>query len=292
MPCFTPLKAYKGPDGKIYFDSKSGYVDRPLELACGQCRGCRAERARQWSLRVMHEAQMHDRNSFITLTYSPEKMPADGGLHVEDFQLFCKRLRKRVGKFRFFHCGEYGDANRRPHYHACVFGVDFSGDRVVFKHAGFNSLYTSSLLDSCWGNGFSTIGALTRESAEYVARYVMKKMTGERGEEEYLRCDEKTGEVWSVRPPYVTMSRRPGVGSSWFDKYKSDVFPADEVVYDGKRFRTPRYYDNKLDEAELEAYKRKRRDAVFKHREDLAPERLKSLEYIAVERDKLFERSL
>lgn len=275
--CFSPLVAWKRKGGGVTFNKRDAISPSPFELSCGQCRECRAQRARAWSLRIMHEASSHWRkpsaaelaagvaagsdisnNSFLTLTYDPLKLPSDGGLHVEHFQKFCKRLRKRVGPFRFFHCGEYGEENLRPHYHACIFGYDFSRDRVVFKPNGFNTLYTSKLLEDTWSLGFCTIGALTRESAEYVARYVMKKMTGEKAELEYLRVDTNTGEVWDVRPPYCTMSRRPGIGSAWFDKYRSDVYPEDEIVYDGKRFRPPRYYDTKLAEEELRKYKEKR----------------------------------
>jgi hypothetical protein len=39
------------------------------------------------------------------------------------------------------------------------------------------------------------------------------------------------------------MSLKPGIGSSWFAKYSSDVFPADHVIVRGKECRPPRYYD-------------------------------------------------
>jgi hypothetical protein len=54
-------------------------------------------------------------------------LPADGSLDVSHFQKFMKRLRDRIKplKIRFFHCGEYGDLTRRPHYHALIFGYDF-----------------------------------------------------------------------------------------------------------------------------------------------------------------------
>jgi hypothetical protein len=51
-------------------------------------------------------------------------VPEDGSLNVAHFQKFMKRLRDRIKplKIRFFHCGEYGDKTRRPHYHALIFG--------------------------------------------------------------------------------------------------------------------------------------------------------------------------
>ena len=220
---------------------------------------------------------MHELNCFITLTYSDEHLPADGGLVVSDWQRFAKRLRKK-NAFRFFHCGEYGDENLRPHYHACMFGIDFSGDRFLFKD-GKHPLYRSPLLEETWGLGHCTVGALSFESAAYVARYCMKKATGDKATR-YERIDAD-GVLYSVKPEYATMSRRPGLGASWFEKYFSDVFPSDEVVHEGRRFRPPPFYTDKLQPNELERVKRKRLDAVFDRAGDLTPERLKVRELCA-----------
>lgn len=266
------------------FSSKEGFGDRPLELACGQCIGCRLRRSREWALRMVHEAQMHERNCFLTLTYRSADLPVDQSLKVEHWQRFAKRLRRKIGPFRFFHCGEYGEENLRPHYHACLFGVDFRADRVFVRMSGKHKLYRSALLDETWGLGFANIGELSFESAAYVARYVMKKVTGKQAVEHYTRVDPNTGECWSVRPEYTTMSRRPGIGSKWFEAFKTDVFPSDEVVHDGKRHRTPRFYDKRLEDAELDVVRRKRRDAADERREDTTPERLRSRERFAVAR--------
>lgn len=40
------------------------------------------------------------------------------------------------------------------------------------------------------------------------------------------------------------MSRRPGIGSAWLDRYKSDVYPHDYVVIrDGIKVKPPKYFD-------------------------------------------------
>lgn len=218
---------------------------------------------------------MHPRNSFITLTYDSVNVPKDGSLNVSHWQKFAKRLRKQVGSFRFFHCGEYGEVNRRPHYHACLFGVDFADDRILLRRDGDRSLYFSPRLSATWGMGHCSVGELTYESAAYVARYCVGKITGERAEAAYGRFDSVTGEAWSVRPPYVTMSRRPGIGSTWFEKFSSDVYPSDEVVHMGRRFRPPRYYDGKLPEGELDLLKAKRAAKVAERSEELTYDRLR-----------------
>jgi hypothetical protein len=97
-------------------------------------------------------------------------LPEDGSLDVSHFQIFMKRLRHRVKplKIRFFHCGEYGDKTRRPHYHALIFGY-----KVLFKKQKSGDLFTSDMLAKCWGKGHCLVGDLTFESAAYVARYVV-----------------------------------------------------------------------------------------------------------------------
>lgn len=262
MSCSRPLKAYWAPDRKIVFRAVDGYADRHLELACGQCAGCRLARVRSWGIRAVHEAQMHEANSFITLTYDPEHLPDDGSLKVRDWQLFAKRVRKELGPFRFLHCGEYGPANLRPHYHACIFGLDFSEDRQVWKVSPRGDrLYTSERLAELWGKGFATIGELTFDSAAYVAQYCMKKAGGETAKTKYERIDTNTGECWDVKPEYATMSRRPGLGQTWFERYVDDVYPDDEVVIEGKKFRPPKYYDQLLEKRNpqlMESIKKKR----------------------------------
>ena len=151
-------------------------------VPCGQCIGCRLERSRQWAIRCVHEASLHTDNCFITLTYSPDCLPSDGSLNHDDFQKFFKRLRKHIApkKIRYYMCGEYGEDLQqpsklgRPHFHACLFGLDFD-DKQLYIVRDDVKLYTSATLEKIWGKGFVTIGDVTFESAAYVARYIAKK---------------------------------------------------------------------------------------------------------------------
>jgi len=231
----------------------------------------------------MHEAQLHEANCFITLTYRPEDVPADGSVDVRHWQLFAKRLRKKLGPFRFFHVGEYGEQNYRPHYHACLFGIDFAADRVLVKDGGKNKLFISETLESTWGLGFTTIGLLTMQSAAYVARYCIKKATGPAGREKYRRIDTSTGEEYFVRPEYLTMSRRPGLAAGWYDRFKGDVFPSDFCVADGKKLRPPKFYDARLeaeDPGVFASVKAKRVDYAFSRRSEGTYERLRVREQV------------
>lgn len=56
-------------NGGIYVRS-GGPIDHPILVPCGQCIACRLNKARQWSIRCMHEARYHSDNAFVTLTYT------------------------------------------------------------------------------------------------------------------------------------------------------------------------------------------------------------------------------
>lgn len=277
--CNSPLAAWKGPDG-VAFNPRDGWVDQPLELPCGRCMGCRVAKKQEWALRAMHEAQTAEGvTAFVTLTYSDEYLPEDMSLEVKDWQNFAKKLRKRVGPFRFLACGEYGD-NLRPHFHALIYGVDFTEDRWCHQVRGQHKVYRSDLLEHCWPKGFSEIGDVSWSSAAYVANYVTKKMGGDLAEEHYRRVDPLTGETWSVRPEFAVMSRRPGLGKEWFSRYWRDVYPRDEVWMNGKRYRPPKYYDGllqKMDEKLWRSTLAKRRDQVSErsYKERVANETIK-----------------
>jgi hypothetical protein len=279
MVCFHPVTGYLSraslAEGKrgITFNRNNAFTDRPMQVACGRCVGCRLDRSRNWAIRCVHEASMYENNCFITLTYAPEHLPSDGSLHLDHFQKFMKKLRRRFGSgVRYYMCGEYGEKFSRPHYHACLFNFDFP-DKILYKKSHGLPLYTSKILDDIWGLGFCTIGTLTFESAAYVARYVLKKAFGTVADRHYL--DTSTG-VYRT-PEFTTMSRRPGIGSTWFQKYKSDVFPHDHVVHDAFPLKPPRFYDRALEKSDPETFekiKNKRvRDAI-KNLDNSTPERL------------------
>jgi hypothetical protein len=300
MACFSPLKGWRSktlnPSGKrgVVFNRKDGFADLPVELPCGQCIGCRLERSRQWAIRCIHEAQMHEENCFITLTYNDEHLPEDRSVDVRDFQLFMKRLRKRYAqKIRFFHCGEYGENTQRPHYHALIFGHDFS-DRQLYSVRDDVRLDTSRELERLWGKGFCTVGDVTFESAAYVARYIVKKINGEAAKSHYEYTDTH-GVIHARRPEYITMSRRPGIGRSWLDRYGSDVWNHDYVVIRGRKMRPPKFYDGVqelLDENQRRKTRGERVRNAKKHSENNTPDRLKVREVVQNERLKMLPRNV
>lgn len=279
MPCFKPLTAWRGSVGEsgkrsVVFkasDASPGLSVLDQKLPCGQCVGCRLDYSYDWAVRCVCEAQMHKQNSLILLTY--EKVPPDGSLQLLDWQNFMKALRKAVGPVRHFHAGEYGTQNGRPHDHALLFGYDFP-DKVYFKMAASgHRLYRSKILEKLWNKGNCSVGEMSFDSAGYLARYLLDKPTLTRQVKDDVgnvigrtftdkaiskygvKVDFKTGEeVLLRRPEYLTMSRGGrdgrGIGYSWFQKFRVDVFPRDYMVLDGgRKMPPPRYFDS-LYEAE------------------------------------------
>lgn len=259
MPCLRPIPATQDDLGLVTLkQTREEAVLEPgayLELSCGNCLSCRARRVRDWAIRCHHEAQMHTRavgttnipnGCFVTLTYNDEHLPEDGSLHVEHWQNFAKRLRHKLGPFRFLHCGEYGSRNGRPHYHACLFGIDFHADRTVFFQKDNQITWLSETLSRTWSHGFTTLSPLNFATASYCAGYVMKKMKGS----EFRALTDVYGAtskpVSSLKEEYVTMSRLPGLGTSWFNRYWPDVYPQDAVHIGGKTYRPPKFYDKLL----------------------------------------------
>lgn len=244
--CTSPLQAWRDPRKGISF-SKSSHSGEELQLPCGQCIECRFKRSRDWAVRCMHEASLHDKNAFITLTYAPEHLPSDGSLDYKPFQKFMKRLRKQFTgtNIRFYMCGEYGENFGRPHFHACLFGVDFSDKKYLTKTKSGSVIYTSKTLEKLWPFGLSSIGDVNFQSAAYVARYIMKKITGDASFKHYNQIDAD-GVITTRKPEFTRMSLKPGIGAGWLDKFHSDVYPHDFVVVNGRKNAVPRYYDKKI----------------------------------------------
>ena len=245
MSCKNPMLAvrvgdqYKfvgavneSPVARGFLHSTDG---RYIVLPCGQCYACRINKSAEWAARCVMEAKSHEENCFITLTYNECNLPADGSLVKEDFTKFIKRLRKNTGeRIRYYACGEYGDQFGRPHFHACLFGFK-PKDLVLWKVRNGISLYRSLTIEKAWQfRGFITVGDVTYDSAAYVARYVLKKMTGDLGKELY---GDKI-------PPYTTMSRKPGIAADFFDEYHEQIYPNDFIVIRDKlKLKPPRYFD-------------------------------------------------
>lgn len=291
MSCDFPIAAYLksevNPSGKRSFQfrpqgSLSGIVQY---LPCGKCVGCRLERSRVWAIRCIHESKMHRENSFITLTYDNDHLPSSGSLSVRELQLFIKRLRKRLEplQIRHYACGEYGDLNKRPHYHAIIFGYSFPDKLLYSKSPAGDSIYSSVELDTVWGLGSCKIGEVNFETAAYVARYCMKKVDGKKREAGHYLVYDMNGELHDRVPEFAIMSRRPGIAASYYEKYGGEVRAHDSLVVNSKVVPSIRYYDKKFEALDADGFKsvkRKRHPVVKMGRErfliESSPERMRT----------------
>lgn len=256
----------------------------------------------------MHEAQMHEQNSFITLTYNDENLRSPS-LEHRDFQLFIKRLRKSLGSknraqhggfapippISYYMAGEYGTQTRRPHFHACIFGWE-PKDKLYWRTTGSKSrLYTSEQLDKLWGKGFASIGDVNFESAAYIARYIMAKITGPNAWQYYMKVNEETGEITELKPEYNRMSLKTPIGKTWIQKYETDVYPEGEILIRKVKTKTPKYYDRQYKKKEPDQYeemKMKREMQSKEYLPDNTEQRLKAKERVKLAQINKLTRNL
>lgn len=215
-------------------------------------------------MRLAHELKSHDASSFVTLTYAVDV----GSVSKLDAQNFLKRLRYYLEpkKIRFYLVSEYGEKSGRAHYHAIIYGHDFSKDPGA--HQVRRGLYASPLLDKAWGLGHASSGTVTEASIRYVTNYILGKSNAPQ---------EKA-------PTFALMSRRPGIGRTYIDSHAPEIYRRDLVRSGDFERRPPRYYDNvtfKDDPASAQALRlRRREDGVRRmsqypddHLTNLSPEK-------------------
>ncbi len=287
MPCTMPIRAYKSITTiqKVSFskpDQTTPYSE--IDIPCGKCIECKLDKKRQWTVRILNEAHMHKNNSYNTLTYNDKTIPIKyiknkkniiidhkTTINKTDIIKFIKKVRKKYKpkKIRYFACGEYGDKMSRPHYHIILFNHEFKDKYEVTLKDG-TKIWRSDELESIWKLGNSTTGSVESDSASYVAGYVTKKITG----------DMAIGHYKGREPEYATMSRKPGLGRTYYEKYKQGIFSTGRVIINNNlRVSPPVYYTNIMkihNPKEYKEYKSERR----KHAIELEPSELTYIEKV------------
>lgn len=258
---------------------------------------------------MQHESELHRASCTLTLTYNDESLPENGSLRYSHVQSFLKRLRHELVRsppapqhallrpLKFYAAGEYGEQEKRPHYHLVIFGWDFP-DKYEYKIApSGHPLYRSPQLEELWTHGHSSVGTLTFQSAQYAAKYASKvvnvsKASSERAyrryEQRYTRVDASTGELVQVEPEFARMSLRPALGYDWFQRFWKDVYPSDSVIVDGKERPPPRYYDKLLERKDPKLYELvKRKRLEERNRDNDSRSRHAAMESCALARNSL-----
>lgn len=213
------------PNKNGKYDLTFKVQDREPEyrIPCGKCVGCRADKRREWGIRMYHESQDHERSCFVTLTYNDENCPR--AINTVEPRNFIKRLRRAMepDQVRYFLTGEYGEKTLRPHYHAIIFGADFLGGAYDID----DQLYGNPILDALWGRGHVAIGEFNVESAMYTAGYVAKKQVN--------------ADTFSI------MSKRPPLGMGWMRRNHDTIKRRENVIVEGREYPIPRTYLSWLD---------------------------------------------
>lgn len=197
-----------------------------IGLPCGKCLYCMNKKSTQYAVRCMLELKHHKKSCFITLTYSDDHLPKDGNLNPRDFDLFVKRLRKRIQpvRIRYFAAGEYGSKGERPHYHMIIFGWQ-PDDLVELMKDKDDQLYNSKFLLNVWGKGFVSVGTvLDLRTIRYTAKYLQKF----------------NGSEWKRVQPFTRMSNRPGLG---YKSFSLDFYKDDCIYLEGHKYSIPYYFD-------------------------------------------------
>lgn len=215
MICFHPVA--------IAYDDGRARLGQTRLVPCGRCPGCRVNRAEDWANRMMWESDFYPHTSFITLTYSPDKEPADMSVDKRTLQLFIKRLRKEMATpIKYFGCGEYGEHHGRPHYHAIVFGLHYATGKF--------------LLQKCWPYGFVDATPFVRARARYVAGYILKEV-------------DASIDLKGRTRPFALMSKKLGLGFALSNAER--ILNHEEITVNGKGVPVPRYFRKKLEVKEL-----------------------------------------
>lgn len=253
MRCLDPRTVGFAADGKtiVWSQKHSSKQFASFQLPCGQCIECRLEYARSWAVRCVHEAKMHENNSFITLTYSDEHLRSPW-LIYEDFQLFIERLRYHnpTIEIPFKVTGEYGEETKRPHWHALLFNYRPTDLKPMYKNDNGDQLYRSASLDEIWGKNDpehkpTEVGQIDFKSAGYVMRYAAKKL---------VHGHDKNHPY----QPIAKGSKKYAIGKTFLEKYWQDIFYKGYVTLEGgAKCGIPRYYEKwllKYHPTEWEAY--------------------------------------
>ena len=240
------------------------------QIPCQHCWACKLNYSAQWATRIMVECLSSEHNYFITFTYDDLHIPIPetseyngqtfvndgtwlGSLFPEDITKFMNSLRKyfeRKGHtgIKYFYAGEYGETTKRPHYHMILMNCplditqfyDFHIDGRCKEH------WKSHEIERYWDQGMIDIGEVEFASAAYVARYCMKKITD--------NTDKITYYENGMLPEFVRMSRRPGIGSNYYNNNWKAIYENDKLYvknFHGETIevKPPKAWDKKFKES-------------------------------------------
>lgn len=260
-PKFKGYEYYQKLNEKLKNQKNYGEKIGYKLIPCGKCIACRKKERYEWATRIELEAKQYKHNYFITLTYNEQNLYIpdytinkktgeifyndgswQGSLNKKDLQQFIKSTRNYFQRdydlegTRFYACGEYGSIGERPHYHIILMNCP----ELENKQVGNTKILTNERLEKIWHKGFISIGECNWETIGYTAGYCQKKLFGDFKEEYYAKKGQE--------PIFANMSRRPGIGRTYFEENKDKIYEFDEIINSkGKSIKPPSYYDRLMD---------------------------------------------
>lgn len=259
MECFHPV-TINNPNFGLYGEY------RVLQVPCGKCPACQQTRRKLWFFRLKVESDRCVVSYCVTLTYNDLDVPDYTNYEdkfqyhpicYEDLQKFNKRLRKRIGPFRFFAVCEYGSKGLRPHFHVCYF-FDRPVSEWDFHNAVFELWFPQSRI---------TIDTTNERACSYILKYCLRP-SGEEVPDEFR--------------PKIVCSTKPYIGSGFLQDprvvrdFKESL--RDFSHYLGYWQRLPRIYRDKLFTDEEKRFISKELEQLVFTRQDEQAQ--KDLEYM------------
>lgn len=254
--CTREITAFQNPTGgRPIFGWEGVKQGLPeLKLPCGKCPECQKDYYTNWATRGDRELKRWETSVFITLTYDDSHLPPDLSLNKKEIQDFIKRVKKHFGStkenpIRQSYCGEYGEQNKRPHYHAILFNCDFTDKRRHHLTDQGHQLYTSELLTRLWGRGLATFGYASAATIAYLYKYILKKKS--RKEKLSPLIIEHEGITYEVAHEFIESSRNPGIGAHMRDDLS---IKKGYLSVGGVKKKLPKYYSEHLKKHDPNTY--------------------------------------
>lgn len=169
-------------------------LDDGTEVACRSCKLCKDNRIKDWSGRLIAESKTSAHTYFVGLTYGRDEYGDSNHIRAavltySDVQKYFKRVRKIVGKFKYFVVGEYGAEKGRAHWHVVLFT-----QKPLDEHVRYYERY----MQPPWDHGWSYFEPFHYTQARYCCKYLWK---------------DQQDDIKSV---IFNMSKKPPLGDAYF----------------------------------------------------------------------------
>lgn len=218
----------------------------PMEVPCRRCMGCRIAKRNYMSMLARFEVYSYHQNgmgsSFITLTYDDDNLPYNGSLDINESKKFIKRLRqylvrhhfptvkknvfgelRDVPDFKYYICGEYGDKDGRPHYHAIIFGVPSNLMNEFVRHT--------------WKKGLFKVSPINNARIRYCMKYMDKQYNTNSA---YWNKDDVINDYTQ---PFSTWSH--GIGTRFLLQHLDEIYSQGGIIQNGRLTRLSNYFNKK-----------------------------------------------